>query len=199
MSSVMIMGSSRSDGNTAKLTEHFSLNMGAEIIDLSRYNILPYDYKFQNRDDDFLWLIDRMLAFDNLVFASPVYWYSPSGIMKLFLDRLCDLLEIYKTKGRALKSKKAAVIATGAAEMAPNCFEKIFSSTFEYFGMQYLGLLYCQFDHTNKLTEHTENVDRFIQQNLLLNITSRYVTYINRISIENICREISPCISFAKT
>jgi multimeric flavodoxin WrbA len=148
MSSVIIVGSSRSDGNTAKLAEQFSTQICAEVVDLSSYNILPYDYKFKNQDDDFLPLIDRLLTFDSLIFASPIYWYSPSGTMKLFLDRLCDLLDIYKPRGRALKSKTAGVLATGAAQSAPDCFEQIFSNTFEYFDMSYIGMFYSQFSGT---------------------------------------------------
>ncbi|MCP4458779.1 MAG: NAD(P)H-dependent oxidoreductase [Cytophagales bacterium] len=38
--------------------------------------------------------------------ATPVYWYSMSGIMKVFLDRIYDVLTIEKELGRKLHGKK---------------------------------------------------------------------------------------------
>ncbi|MDU0354050.1 NAD(P)H-dependent oxidoreductase [Paraglaciecola aquimarina] len=164
MSSVIILGSSRSDGNTAKLVAQFSTQISAEVVDLSSYNILPYDYEFQNQNDDFLPLIDRLLTFDRLILASPVYWYSPSGTMKVFLDRLCDLLDIYKPRGRALKNKTVAVLATGSALSVPDCFEQIFSNTFEYLDMSFQGLFYSPSSEVGNLASQIKYMDEFIQQ-----------------------------------
>ncbi|MGJ8679443.1 flavodoxin family protein [Paraglaciecola sp.] len=149
MSSVIILGSSRGDGNTAQAAQQLAGYLEAEIVDLNRYTILPYDYEFENRGDDFLELIDHLLTFDNLIFASPIYWYAPSATMKLFIDRLCDLLEIYKSRGRALELKSAAVLSTGAASKVDDCFEQIFVKTFDYFNMAYRGILYCQYAEEN--------------------------------------------------
>ncbi len=49
---------------------------------------------------------DIVDKYDVLIFATPVYWYSMSGIMKVFFDRITDLLTIKKDIGRKLKGKK---------------------------------------------------------------------------------------------
>lgn len=164
MSSAIILGSSRVDGNTSDIANQLAFQIDGQVFDLNRYTILPYDYEYENRHDDFLELIDRLLTFDNLVFASPIYWYAPSAIMKTFLDRLCDLLEIYKPRGRQLKLKSALLLATGAAEQADTCFEQIFSKTFDYFEMEYRGALYCRCNDDSNKKDHKSLVSKFVGQ-----------------------------------
>lgn len=47
-----------------------------------------------------------MQSADNIVFATPVYWYAMSGRMKIFFDRFTDLLYTHKSIGKNLKGKK---------------------------------------------------------------------------------------------
>jgi multimeric flavodoxin WrbA len=49
--------------------------------------------------------------------VTPVYWYTMSGIMKVFFDRFSDLLRIEKDLGRKLRGKSMAVISCGADEI----------------------------------------------------------------------------------
>ena len=49
--------------------------------------------------------------YDTIIFATPVYWYSMSGILKVFIDRITDLLTIEKELGRKLRGKKMAVVS----------------------------------------------------------------------------------------
>ena len=66
--------------------------------------IRPYDYDpATNAHDDFKFVAGKMLAVDNIVFATPVYWYSMSECMKAFFDRLTDLLSFHKIIGKGLK------------------------------------------------------------------------------------------------
>lgn len=142
MTSAIIIGTSRINGNTEKVAHHYALLTGAKVFSLADHAIKPFDYAYQNRDDDFASLIEQLLTFDTLIFASPVYWYAPSAQIKVFLDRLSDLLDIYKDQGRLLRSKKAALIATGTDGTPQPCFEQIFANTFNYLGMDYQGMLY---------------------------------------------------------
>ena len=41
----------------------------------------------------------RILAFDRIIFASPVYWYAVSPAMKVFLDRSSDFLDLHGSHG----------------------------------------------------------------------------------------------------
>ncbi|MEZ0129961.1 flavodoxin family protein, partial [Flavobacterium sp. LBUM151] len=92
---VIILGSARKNGNTTKIVDEISKESGIDVIDLSDYNISHYDYESKNKEDDFLPLIRRILEeYDTIIFATPVYWYNMSGIMKVFFDRFSDLIRI---------------------------------------------------------------------------------------------------------
>jgi len=151
----IILGTSRSNGNTAKLSKEVAQRTDAVIFDISDYNILPFDYEHKNKHDDFTSLIKEILTYDTLIFSSPVYWFSPSVQMKLFLDRITDLLYVEKELGRKLRSKTAAVLSTGEYEKPETCFEEIFQHSFKYLGMNYKGMLYCAcgFDETGEKTD----------------------------------------------
>ena len=101
---VIILGSARKNGNTTKIVDEIAKESGIDVIDLNDYNISHYDYESKNREDDFLPLIRRILEeYDTLIFATPVYWYNMSGIMKVFFDRFSDLIRIEKETGRKLR------------------------------------------------------------------------------------------------
>lgn len=88
------MGSSRSNGNTKSVVDYLmSLNYNIQLIDLNQYKISYYDYDLKNAEDDFMNLIPKVLEFDTIVFATPIYWYTMSAQMKTFFDRISDLLK----------------------------------------------------------------------------------------------------------
>ena len=81
-----VMGSSRQDGNTAALMGAVFQNLNdARWIDLSDYSIAPYAYDHRFADDDFLPIAKIMREAEIIVYASPVYWYSMSGILKTWV------------------------------------------------------------------------------------------------------------------
>ena len=89
MNSVIILGSSRNDGDTAKVVNTLREYSNWDIIDLNDYEISYYDYEHNNSDDDFLPLMKKLIEnYDTMIFATPVYWYSMSGIMKVFFGKL---------------------------------------------------------------------------------------------------------------
>ena len=142
LKTAIVLGSSRAQGNTFKLADVVAQQQGAILFNLADYDVKPYDYAHNNDDDDFNQLIDKLLTYDQILFASPVYWYAPSAQLKAFIDRMSGLLDSYKTKGRQLRGKFAGVIATGASAQPAPCFEQMFSLTFHYLGMHYQGMLY---------------------------------------------------------
>jgi len=155
---VLIVGSSRSDGNTFQMVHHLHENVGIPFIDLSKYEISDYDYKHRNRGDDFLDLMREILDnYDTLVFVSPIYWYSMSGIMKCFFDRITDLLTIEKDLGRKLRGKKMAMICCSGSEKMNDGFEEPFRLSAGYLGMQYLGFLHLDLTN-NMLSENQKNL-----------------------------------------
>jgi multimeric flavodoxin WrbA len=137
---VIILGSARKNGNTTKIVDEISKESGIDVIDLSDYNISHYDYESKNIEDDFLPLIKGILEkYDTLIFATPVYWYNMSGIMKVFFDRFSDLIRIEKETGRKLRGKKIGVISNSHDNEIEDSFYIPFKKTADYLGMEYLG------------------------------------------------------------
>ncbi len=99
-----------------------------------------FDYEFKNQKDDFLSIIKKIAnEYELIVFATPVYWYSMSGLMKTFFDRLSDCLRIEKETGRKLRGKNMAAISCGSDEIETEGFFTPFQKSAEYLGMTYIG------------------------------------------------------------
>lgn len=136
---LIIVGSSRKGGDTFNAAERLKVVLGADLIELVDYRIGRYDYAHGN-DDDFPALIRKIISdYDTLVFATPVYWYSMSGVMKDFFDRITDLLDLDKETGRMLRGKRMAVISSSAGDHLGEDFWHPFRATGTYLGLAYLG------------------------------------------------------------
>ena len=144
--SVVILGSSRSDGNTRRAVDAALTHTHVEVIDLGPLGIGHYDYQHRNQTDAFLPLIERLSDREFWILATPVYWYTMSAQMKVFIDRLTDLITIRKDLGRMLDGKSLAVIASGSDPCLPEGFEFPFRLTCEYLGMKYIGAYYVQME-----------------------------------------------------
>ena len=123
---IALFASSRRHGNTGRLMDQ-----------------VASDYEYRNRGDDFEALIGRVLEFEQIIFASPVYWYSMSPPMKVFIDRIPDLLDLEDLleQGRRLRGKTAFVVCTSICEAAAPEFVGTFSETCGYLGMRFGGIL----------------------------------------------------------
>jgi len=149
---VIILGSSRSKGNTAKVASIISEKHKIDVIDLNDYSISYYDYESKNLGDDFLSLIKSIIAkYDTLIFATPVYWYNMSGIMKVFFDRFSDLIRIEKETGRKLRGKNMFVISNSHDDKIDKSFYIPFQKSAEYLGMNYTGELHFNANKINEL------------------------------------------------
>jgi multimeric flavodoxin WrbA len=149
---VIIVGSSRNNGNTTRISEQIAKNFGFEIINLSDYQFSYYDYESKNREDEFLPLVKQIIEkYDTLIFSTPVYWYSMSGVMKVFFDRFSDLIRIEKDWGRKLRGKNMFVISNTHDDELDYDFYIPFRKSAEYLGMNYIGN-----QHYNCDQEHIE-------------------------------------------
>jgi multimeric flavodoxin WrbA len=139
--------------------------LGIEVVDLAALEIAAYDYDHRHRDDDFEPLIGRVLDFDQVVFASPVYWYAVSSPMKIFLDRITDLLDIDELldQGRRLRGKRAFVVCTSIYDAAPRAFIEAFEQTFAYLGMAYAGHLHANCSDGFDAEKHAAAIDAFVE------------------------------------
>ncbi len=152
---VIIVGSSRNNGNTTMIVDAIASQYDFDVVNLNNYQISYYDYESKNKEDDFLPLIKSIIEkYDTLVFATPVYWYSMSGVMKVFFDRLSDLIRIEKETGRLLRGKKVAVLSNSHDNEIDFDFYIPFRKSAEYLGMEYLGEKHFnadQFTTTDKI------------------------------------------------
>jgi multimeric flavodoxin WrbA len=136
---IILQSSARPDGDTALVCDRVCRGLSADVVTLCQYTVNPYTYDHRHRDDDFLSLIDTLLKYDTIVLATPIYWYSMSAQLKAFIDRLTDLLQIYKSQGRALRGKSMMAISVGQVTTTPPHFFTPFQLTADYLGMEYLG------------------------------------------------------------
>ncbi|MGH8134031.1 MAG: flavodoxin family protein [Steroidobacteraceae bacterium] len=144
-STVALFASAGREGNTGRLIDRVSGELKLEVVDLTKKNIAPYTYDHRHRGDDFEPLMTHLLACEQIVFASPVYWYSMSPPMKIFLDRISDYLELpdLLSQGRRLRGKTGFVLCTSVMEAPAPEFISAFQQTFEYLGMHDGGHLHA--------------------------------------------------------
>jgi multimeric flavodoxin WrbA len=121
MTIAVLFGGTRQNGNTEMLAERAIQGLAAEKIFLRDYAIHPIEdgrhapEGFQDINDDYNTIIDRILPHDILIFATPIYWYSMSGPMKNFIDRWSQTMRDpnYPDFKTIMAAKKAFVVAVG--------------------------------------------------------------------------------------
>lgn len=146
-----ILGSPRANGNTDTLTAKI-LSGAAESgweteavplrkLRMSLCNGCEMCWKNGSpciHKDDMIALYDKIAASDVLVFATPVYWYAPTSLMKILMDRL---VPFNRPQGRPLIEGKGAILVTAYEEEGPEPVEpllQIFKLSFDYLGLRYL-------------------------------------------------------------
>jgi len=150
---LLMLGSPRAEGNTAAAAGRLQAELGLkprQLIDLRACDIGPFDYDPELERDDFRAVISRMINHRQIVFATPVYWYAMSGLMKTFFDRLTDLLLDPEARplGRALAGRRVWLLATGTDETLPDGFTVPFEKTASYFEMHWNSAFYVQIDES---------------------------------------------------
>jgi multimeric flavodoxin WrbA len=148
LNTLALFSSSRRNGNTGQFMDRIASKLGIEVVDLAKLRMTPYDYDHCNRSDDFEPLMERVLTHEQVIFATPIYWYAVSPVMKVFLDRISDFLELpdLLPKGRRLRGKNAFIICTSICDEPSPAFMCSFRETFDYLGMTFGGVahLNCQ-------------------------------------------------------
>lgn len=145
------LGSPRPSGNTDILAERVlegaqESGFETEAVPLRRLRIHPCTgcEKCWKKgrpcvfDDDMSGLYETIASADVLLFATPVYWYGPTSIIKAFIDRL---VVFNRPQGRPLIEGKGAIIAVAYEEDGPVAAEplvRMFELSFDYLGVRFI-------------------------------------------------------------
>ncbi len=154
---VVILGSPRKKGNSAILAAHIAggaRKAGAtvETVFLHGLNIAPCNscyacQKPKSRgcaiDDAMQDLYPKLIAAQAWIIASPVYWFTMSAQMKIFMDR-CFALPAYAKKPFAGKRIAIAMSYGDAEPFASGCVNALrtFQDAFNYTGAKIVGMVY---------------------------------------------------------
>ena len=159
---MIIVGSSRSTGDTSKIVTYLQNMTGFDVVDLCQHDIRYFDYDFENREDDFEIIFKNMVQnYQTIVLATPVYWYTMSGIMKVFLDRISDYLYKEKDFGRMLRGKEMAMISCSNEDDRVEEFPLPFSRSAAYLGMEYKGDIHTWIKEGKLPIEVKDKIDAF--------------------------------------
>lgn len=163
-STIILLASARKESDTLRILEKIFHAKDIPCVDLLDEKISPYNYAHAYPgDDSFYTLIEKCISFDKIIFATPVYWYSMSGLLKNFFDRLTDIVTVNKSLGRKLAGKSMAVIAVGTDAEIPPGFETPFKSTAAYFDMRFLGSIYCCTNNDGRMELSMEKINEFLK------------------------------------
>ena len=81
----LVNASPNRNGNSFKLGHFFLRDRDYEALQLVDYHIEQYGQSAEN--DQFFQVYEQLSQADVLVFTSPIYWWSFSGLLKTLLDR----------------------------------------------------------------------------------------------------------------
>lgn len=171
---VIIQGSSRSNGNTSKVVSFVKERTGFHVVDLKSKSIGTFDYDNNNKNDDFIpLLMDIVTNYEIILFATPVYWYTMSGIMKIFFDRITDCLKFEKEIGQMLKGKKMGLISCGSDSELKQGFKMPFIESANYLGMNYIGDIHTWLEGEDLSEQLKKDVNAFTDIMIKNSIISR--------------------------
>ena len=126
MKAIILLGTLKKTGqsNTEVLCKFFikklaGKNIDSEIIKLVDYKILPGTYSDMGGGDEWPTILDKIIAADIIIFATPVWWGSHSSEMQRVIERLDELQdEIIKGQTSRLDGKRGGIIITGDSDGA---------------------------------------------------------------------------------
>ncbi|MFD1386339.1 flavodoxin family protein [Oceanobacillus oncorhynchi subsp. oncorhynchi] len=148
----VIYGSTRYQGNTEWLTEEVIKNLPAVTkIDLKKYQFNDITDQRHERngftpvEDEYDQIIDQIVNCDILIFATPIYWFGMTSVMKRFIDRWSQTVrdENYPNFNQQMNLKQAYIIAVGGDNPMVKGMPLIqqFAYICDFIGLDYKGYL----------------------------------------------------------
>ena len=135
---IVLSGSPRKDGNTARLAEAFIEGARVAGKETSLFRVADLQigvcrgcgYCFKNKGvcvqkDDMVPILDMLRKADALVLASPVYYFNMTAQIKLAIDRFFALLELGMSVRRAALLMTCGDSSEAAAASSISMFRQI--------------------------------------------------------------------------
>ena len=125
---VILLGTLKTgeQSNTEILSRFFAEKLekkgaSCEIVKLVDHAVLAGTYSDMGGDDEWPLILEKILAADILILASPIWWGSHSSEIQRVIERLDELHdEILEGKRSRLEGKVGGVIITGDSDGAQN-------------------------------------------------------------------------------
>ncbi len=117
-------------------------SMGIDAIKIAALDFMSNFFVHFPSEDAFNDLVNVISEYNKIILGTPVYWYAMSSNMKVFFDRLTDLVTVKKEEGRKWRSKNVYLLAVGSDPQLPEGFEIPFRLTAQYFNMNYKACAY---------------------------------------------------------
>ena len=165
MKILALVGSPRKKGNTDILVDQIlqgSETKGhtSEKLYLYQYRLTPcVDCRSCKRGelvcvlkDDMQEIYPKMEAADLVIFATPLYWWGPSGPMKLLMDRMRPFVANGKFKGK----KAIVVVASGDDTEASGPLLDMFRRTFDLLEVDFVGQILAKAYESGEVTQNEE-------------------------------------------
>lgn len=144
----IFIGSPRKNGNTDIMADELLKNLNAE--NLISEKVYLYEFKInactdcrvckQGKmlcpvDDGMKDLYSKIDDSEILIFATPIYWFCPTAVTKLLLDRFRPYYGNKKLYGK----KAALLLPAGTGEKDCDLSIEMFKRSFEALGIKYIG------------------------------------------------------------
>jgi multimeric flavodoxin WrbA len=106
--------------------------------------------------DDMLVIYPKVEEADVIVFGTPLYWYGPTAMMKLLVDRLRPYIA-----SRKLEGKKGVVVAPSEeGPEACQCLVEMFRKSFAYVGMEFAGAILPKAYERGEIKQNEEELKK---------------------------------------
>ncbi|QHT45618.1 flavodoxin family protein [Bacillus sp. SB49] len=162
MKLAVIYGGGRREGNTRYLTERIIAGMKVDRMEVDAHHILPViDGRhaaegFPSVQDDYDGLMRRVMEADILLFATPIYWYSMTAAMKLFIDRWSQTMRdpAFRDFRTKMAEKQAYVVAVGGDSPRTKGLPMIqqFQHIFDFVGLPFASYLIGEANKPGEIT-----------------------------------------------
>src|SRR3989338_3887735 len=126
MQAIVLLGTLKKEesSNTQVLCEFFAKKLAekgieCEIVKLVDHAILPGTYSDMGREDEWPGILEKILASEIIIFATPIWWGNHSSEIQRVIERLDEMHDqILAGKPSPLAGKVGGILVTGDSDGA---------------------------------------------------------------------------------